>query len=300
MQSPQYRRSIDEFATGTNINNLSKTTLQSILVPATDIETQTKIAQLLDRYGAVESEASAHLGAGARAVDRFRQAVLASACSGRLTTDWRETRGSVDTDGDVPAGWRIVELQELAAEDAPIRYGIVKPGPEAAGGVPYVRQQDVVGGVVLVDQLAHTSVEIANRYRRSALKEGDVLLGIIRNLRIALVPPGLDGANITQGMVRIRPRSGVEGRYLALYLESPGAQRWMHDRYVGLAMPRINVQDARVIPVPVPPHEEQSEIVKRASKLLSFADEVSARIGRAASNVDRSSQAVLAKAFRAS
>lgn len=63
-------------------------------------------------------------------------------------------------------------------------------------------------------------------------------------------------------------------------------------------MPRINVQDARVIPVPVPPQKEQREIVKRTNKLLSLADEVSTRIDRATSNVGRSTQAILAKAFR--
>jgi type I restriction enzyme S subunit len=85
----------------------------------------------------------------------------------------------------------------------------VKPGPEISGGVPYVRQQDVADGTVLVDQLAHTSPEIAHQYRRTALQAGDVLLCIIRNLRVAIVPAGIDGANITQGMVRIRPGGDV-------------------------------------------------------------------------------------------
>ena len=176
-------------------------------------------------------------------------------------------------------------------------YGIVKPGPEVASGVPYVRQQDVIGGTVLVGQLAWTSIEIAARHRKSSLREGDVLLCIIRNLRVALVPAGMDGANITQGMVRIRPRAGVRGEYLALYLESLRAQRWMQDRYVGLAMPRINVQDARKIPVPLASEDEQDEIIKRASRLLARADEAAVAVAGASRAVDRTSQAVLARAF---
>jgi type I restriction enzyme S subunit len=284
--------------TGTQYPATSDRVVRNQEIPLPNIDEQRAIASLIDHAEFSRLSAASHLASAHRAIDRFRQAVLAAACSGRLTADWRETQGNVDTDGDLPAGWRIVELQALAAEGAPIRYGIVKPGPEIAGGVPYIRQQDVIGGTVLVDQLAHTSAEIAERYRGSALREGDVLLGLIRNLRVAIVPPGLDGANITQGMVRIRPRPGVEGGYLKLYLESPAAQRWMHDRYVGLAMPRINVQDARSIPVPLPPEAEQAEILKQSTMILSVADEVAARVECAASAIDRTGQAVLAKAFR--
>jgi type I restriction enzyme, S subunit len=170
--------------------------------------------------------------------------------------------------------------------------------PEVPDGVPYVRQQDVAEGTVRVDQLARTSPEIANRYRRTALRSGDVLLCIIRNLRVAIVPMGIDGANITQGMVRIRPRGDVLAGYLSLYLESPNAQRWMKDRYIGLAMPRINVRDAREIPIPVPPIGEQHEIVRRANKLLELADVVRHRFDDALLRLERSSEAVLIKALR--
>jgi len=292
------RHEAEQLASGTTFAELSGTNAKKLHLPLAPLDTQRLIVKLLDVANASNASARQHLITARRAIEQFRQAVLAAACSGRLTADWREKRLNVDIDGDLPTGWRNVELQELAADGVPIRYGIVKPGPEVAGGIPYIRQQDVIDGAVLVHQLAHTSPEIADRYRGSALQEGDVLLGIIRNLRVAIVPPGLDGANITQGMVRIRPRPGVEGGYLALYLGSPAAQRWMHDRYVGLAMPRINVQDARVIPVPLPPKGEQTEIVARATEILSVADEVATRVGLAASNIDRTTQAVLAKAFR--
>ena len=115
---------------------------------------------------------------------------------------------------------------------------------------------------------------------------------------VAIVPHGIDGANITQGMVRIRPGRRALGPYLAAYLESPYAQRWMTDQYVGLAMPRINVADARAIPVPVPPVDEQAEIVQRVDVLLDVAGSVARRIETATEGVARSAQAILEKAFR--
>jgi len=284
--------------TGTHYPATSDRVVRDQEVPLPPLREQRAIVERIDGAESVRRSGATHLTAARQAIGRVRQTVLSAACSGRLTVDWRSGRGLTDAEDGMPTGWELQTLESLAEDGVPVTYGIVKPGPEVPDGVPYVRQQDIDDGTVLVEQLAHTSVEIAERYRRTSLCEGDVLLCIIRNLRVAVVPAGIDGANITQGMVRIRPGLGVDGAYLAMYLESPAAQRWMHDRYVGLAMPRINVRDARAIPVPLPPVEEQALIVERATSMLALATDVTLRLDAAERRVNGAAQAVLFKALR--
>jgi type I restriction enzyme S subunit len=50
--------------------------------------------------------------------------------------------------------------------------------------------------------------------------------------------------------------------------------------------------------LPIPPIEEQMEIVRRTSQLLAGTERIQQRIDVARAHVDRNSQAVLAKAFR--
>jgi type I restriction enzyme S subunit len=149
-----------------------------------------------------------------------------------------------------------------------------------------------------VDQLWKTSPEIAAKHERSSLLEGDVLLCIIRHLKVAIVPKGIDGANLTQGTVRLRPSDAITGPYLAAYLESPAAQGWMKERYFGMAMPRINVEDARAIPVPVAPINEQREITRRVAGYERHRARVLAEARAALAEADRLDQSVLAQAFR--
>jgi type I restriction enzyme S subunit len=125
-----------------------------------------------------------------------------------------------------------------------------------------------------------------------------VLLCIIRHLKVAIVPKGIDGANLTQGTVRLRPSDAITGPYLAAYLESPAAQGWMKERYFGMAMPRINVEDARAIPVPVAPIEEQQEITRRIARHEQYRVRVVAEVKAALAEAARLDQSVLAKAFR--
>ncbi|NVB39476.1 restriction endonuclease subunit S [Pseudenhygromyxa sp. WMMC2535] len=206
----------------------------------------------------------------------------------------------VDEEGlpELPEGWCWASTAEIVHPDTIITYGVVKPGPEIDDGVPYVRGQDIVDGTVLVHQLRRMSPELAATKPKSELKEGDILLCIIRHLRVAIVPPGLDGANITQGAVRMRPSFAVQGDYLADYLSSPQAQEWMKSKHFGLAMPRINVADARQVPIALPPIDEQTRISVLTRQYLDRATRTMAAVEFKRERLPALDQSILAKAFR--
>src|SRR5207249_2035677 len=63
--------------------------LKTIELPLAPHPIQTRLSALLDAVEEKRGAGAAHLVAAKRAVDRLRQAVLAAACSGRLTVDWR-------------------------------------------------------------------------------------------------------------------------------------------------------------------------------------------------------------------
>jgi hypothetical protein len=62
------------------------------------------------------------------------------------------------------------------------------------------------------------------RYERASLRGGRRLLGIIRATKVAVVPAALDGANITQGTVRLRPSSIIATDFLAASRFAMGAE----------------------------------------------------------------------------
>ncbi len=199
---------------------------------------------------------------------------------------------------ELPEGWCWAKASDVVAPDTVITYGIVLPGPPLDHGIPYVRGQDIEEGRILVDQLWRTTPEIAVAHSRSELAEGDVLLCIIRHLKVAIVPSGLDGANVTQGTVRLRPSSAILGSYVARWLEGPSAQGWMKARYFGNAMPRINVEDAREIPIPVAPMAEQQAIALAIAKRLEAVESAVKATASCSAQQASLDRATLAKAFR--
>ena len=199
---------------------------------------------------------------------------------------------------ELPVSWAWGSGGELVEPGNEIVYGIVQPGPKMNEGIRYVRGTDIQGGKIVVDQLCRTTPEIAARYSRSSLRGGDVLLGIIRSTKVAIVPAALAGSNITQGTARFRPSKVIRTKYLAIALDAPATQEWLHERYRGIDMPGLNLADVRRVPIPLPPIEEQAEIIRCVDELLSVGERVCQSYSRARNCLDRLAPSLFARAFR--
>jgi type I restriction enzyme S subunit len=316
-----------DMGSGSTFAEISGGRAREIPIRVAPIAEQRRIVAKVEALLADVSSSREHFVKVPVILKRFRQAVLAAACSGRLTEDWRvlhpdeaqpilpnrlgsrrRTRRGANLSGDellvdddlpeLPTSWIYARADSVVAPNTVITYGIVLPGPEVPNGIPYVRQQDISDDGIRVGELRHTSTEIASRHGRSQLQTDDVLLCIIRNLRVAIVPPEIAGANITQGAVRLRPSEAVMPRFLAMWLKAPPAQGWMRRRYFGMDMPRINVEDARAVPIGLPPVSEQQEIVRRVDALFALADTIEKQVAAATARADGLPRAILAKAFR--
>lgn len=180
------------------------------------------------------------------------------------------------TTGDSP--WPMAAAADIVEGGSPIVYGILKPGPHIPDGVPYIRGQDLQQWHIREDNLQRCAADVAKKYLRSSLRPGDVLLGIIRSTRVAIVPEELAGANITQGTARLRPSARVHGRYLAHWLSSSAAQGWLKNRMRGIDMPGLNLRDVRQLPVPLPPIDMQVEMADQLDALVLRSAELSAAI----------------------
>lgn len=199
----------------------------------------------------------------------------------------------------VPADWSAPRLDEIVPSDAPIVYGIIQPGPEDPGGIPYVRPTEMDESGIKLDQLRKCSRTVADKYARASLERDDVVLAIVGTIgKVAIVPPELAGGNITQSAVRIRPPSDVSAKYLAYALRSPQLRTQYGEAEFGNAVRRLNVADVRKLRVPLAPKSQRVEI----ERTLDVANERSRRAKSALDDVpallDRLRQSILAAAFR--
>lgn len=264
---------------------------------------------------------------------RFRQSILAAACSGRLTADWREEHPDVGTGaaivaelegahdaagghkqgnaamptyeahdldpGTLPAWWAMTHLRTAVCPDRPITYGILKPGPDIPGGVPYIRVADFPNDRLNVSAVKRTTEEIDRAYARARLRERDILLSIRGTVgRVCFVPKALHNANITQDTARLSIQSTLDSDFVVWFLRAYPTQKRMQRALKGVAVRGINIGDVRALQIPIPPREEQHEIVRRVEALFALADTIEKRVAAVTARAEKLTQAILAKAFR--
>ena len=84
--------------------------------------------------------------------------------------------------------------------------------------------------------------------------------------RLAIVPPELDGANITQDSARISLDS-VDARFALAFLRLPISQNWMRRNTKGAAVRGLNIRDLRRLPIPQVGLERQLVFAAQAGEI---------------------------------
>jgi type I restriction enzyme, S subunit len=162
----------------------------------------------------------------------------------------------------------VVPLAELVLPDAPICYGILKRGDHVSEGVPQIEVRDYRHGMIDTSDLVRAHPDIDKQFERSRLKPGDVLLSIRGTTGlVALVPPELDGANISRDSARIRIVP-PDNRFVYHVLQSSTVQREIRDKTIGQAVQGINLAAVRGLSIPWLP----KQIRRLVTRMLDDCD----------------------------
>lgn len=304
--------------TGTQYPATSDRVVRGLEIALPHIVEQRFIANVVDRLESTRRSADSHIDAARRAVDRLRQAVLTAACSGRLTADWRNSSNPgtaascllttdrrsrvMPADGwisDIPDTWKVVSLDQLTSLITSGSRGWAKY--YADEGALFIRAQNINKDWLDLTDMAHVQPPHKAEGERTRVQIDDLLVTITgaNVTKSARVNQKIDDAYVNQHVALARPLVPEMSQYLHLWLISPahGRAKLENDAY-GAGKPGLNLHNLRSTPVGLPPLSEQVEIVRRVYQILSLADALAARIDAASKCVARSSQAVLAKAFR--
>ncbi len=284
--------------------------LEEAEIPLPPLAEQERIVAKVEELLARVNAARERLSRVPAILKRFRQSVLAAACSGRLTADWRQKHPDCTNSAvkhlhvsaadealeDLPEQWVCSDVQTVCAAVVDCPHSTPKWTPE---GLVCLRTTNFHPGHLDLQDVRFVSEETyRNRTLRVEPRAGDVLysreggiLGIA-----CLIPQGIR-ACLGQRMMLMRTKHLVPD-FLMHVLNSPPTIQRVESLTGGTASPHLNVADVKRFPVPVPSLREQREIIRRIEALLSLADTIQKREMVGARRAEKLIRAILAKAFR--
>jgi type I restriction enzyme, S subunit len=300
------RRTAKEDFTGTAGQARVPTSfIEELEVPLAPLPEQRRIVAKLEKLLGQVDTCQQRLAKIPTLLKRFRQSVLAAACCGRLTADWREENprpageGASESDLEgLPDSWASGPFGDVIESSF---YG-PRFGAESYSekGIPTIRTTDISfdGSIVLQGTPCVTlSKKELDKY---GLQDGDIVVtrtgATIGKCAVYedTIGPAIPGAYLIRFRFR---RDVVVPKFALRFWMSPMGQKLLGGGSTAVAQPNVNATTISQFVIPLPPLPEQQEIVRRVESLFALADQIEARLAAAQRQVDALTPSLLARAF---
>lgn len=254
------------------------------------------VAKIEELFTQLEAGTSAleRVQAGLR---RYKASVLKAAVEGKLLND--EVR--MQNDGELPEGWRVVKMEEIAETIGGATKGRKLEG-KATITLPYLRVANVQRGRLDLELIKKIEI-LKSEIEKYRLLDGDVVLtegGDWDKLgRSAIWRDQIPNCIHQNHIFRARVKSSdALPEWLMYYTNSePGQDYFKESSKQTTNLASINLTQLRACPIPLPPLEEQRRIVAEVERRMSVAREVESVVEKALARSARLRQAVLKSAF---
>jgi type I restriction enzyme S subunit len=212
-----------------------------------------------------------------------KQAIIHQAVTRGLNPDVPLKDSGVEWLGEIPKHWELLPVKRCAVV---ISKGTT-PSTEGrefldAGLIRFIKAENVSGGAIVDKPKVFIDQETHNILRRSQLRENDILFVIAGATlgKVAIVRSLHLPANTNQAVAFIRPNQRVIPEFLAVWLQSSRIKEQIWLNAVQSAQPNLSMGSLGKFPTPVPPLDEQTEVVKRIEAELSMPNAAITRTER--------------------
>lgn len=325
INAPQTRSMIAEHERGTTRKRISRTNLGSLVLPVPPLPEQGRIVARVEALLADVRKARERLDRVRLILKRFRQAVLVAACSGELTREWRDARASAPTGRDLlgaiasrrkdlglATATRPIDDADMPDTELPETWTWCRVGEVAdvrLGGTPSRNEPNYWNGTIPWI----SSGEVANCRIRDT--EEKITREGLANCNAKLYPPGtvliaMIGEGKTRGQAALLEIESSTNQNAAGLVFDVGMMNpeyvWLwalgeyeKNRNVGRGgnQPALNGAKVRALPLPLPPLDEQGQVVQAVKRIVSLIDAIESHVRTAASRADRLPQTILTRAL---
>lgn len=138
-----------------------------------------------------------------------------------------------------------------------------------------------------------------NEMKRFELKPNDLIMSCSGTMgKVAIVPDNVKRGIINQALLKLTPKDFLDVQYLKYWMSSPDFEERIEENTVGAAIKNVaSVKVLKQIDVPIPPLEEQKQIVAILDKSFAAIDQAKANIEKNMENAKELFQSKLNEIF---
>ena len=183
--------------------------------------------------------------------------------------------------------WKEVELGSLVRRK--IGYGIVQPGASPSEGVPLIKVNNIISGLTSVCELDKTTIEIDNKYPRTKLNGGELIISLVGTVgKTAIVPSAFAGCNLVRATGLIDIEEPIIANWVKYYIDSDRGQDYIKKHLNTTVQATLNVKSLVEMPIPI----TQKCYMEKVVSILSSLDDKIAVNKKICENLEAQAQAL--------
>ena len=308
------RRILENFQ-GSAQGGINRQFASRTLIPMPPLNEQKRIVAKLDAIMPRIDSVKERLEKIPAILKRFRQSVLTAAVTGELTEKWREEHPEVEAifpelsneTSYLPENWCVVPFERLVKSiRTDLRTGpfgtTLKKEEHQKCGVPVWGIESIgrSGEFTGINKI-YVSIEKAKELKSFQVNGGDIIISRSGTVgELCILPENIEYGLLSTNLLKISlNRSVIDSRvFCFLFKGSSIVLDRIRELCSGSTRLFLTQAILKSITYPLPPLDEQKEIVRQVDKLFALADKVEEHYQKARARVDALAQSVLAKAFR--
>lgn len=317
----------ENMATGTTFKELSGKVAAKLPLLIAPTEEQTRIADKLENLIARVDACRDRLTRIPNILKKYRQAVLRAAMSGELTEDWRKANSDFETDSDLflslqnkyggerskghdsladdcselsfPENWLYVPTKAvgevfLGRQRSPKNHN----GPHMR---PYMRAANITWKGLDLSDVKEMNFDPSD-FERFKLQVGDVLVNEGSGSAEEVGKPAIWNGEIENccfqnTLICVRPFEDMSEYLYFVFLNAALSKDFIKETR-GIGIHHLGKTRFAAFKIPLPPLEEQKEIVRCIKYSFAYVERLEAYYQKANCKVEKITNALLSKAFQ--
>lgn len=269
-----------------NLRNLKFKDYSKIEIPLPPLAEQKIIAEKLDTLLGQVDSSKARLEQIPQIMERFRQAVLSAAVSGRLTKTWRNNKEYRYDSSELGTLAKFIDYRG-------------KTPTKTNSGIPLITAKNIRQGYISREPREYIAEADYDKWMTRGIPNlGDVLItteapmGYVANINIE------EKFALAQRAICLQFKEPIDSYFASIYMQSSIFQQKLNENATGSTVKGIKASLLKKIMIDYPPLPEQQEVVRRVQQLFSYANTIEKQVNSALSHVNNLTHSILAKAFR--
>jgi type I restriction enzyme S subunit len=264
IMSEEFQQSLYLFASGSTVKGIKAERFVYLRKLLPSIEEQEKIVNFLEHETAQIDTLIEKQQQLIKLLKEKRQAVISHAVTKGLNLNAPMCDSSVEWLGEVPENWAVAQLKFNTLQMQTGPFGSQLHAEDyVIGGVPLINPAHMIEGNLSPDPKVTVDDETQERLKRHKLSEGEIIFARRGELgRCAIVTKDQNGWLCGTGSLKAKLNKKLIPEYAYLLITSDGVVSELSLESKGSTMDNLNTETLGRVRMPVPPRNEQNEILE--------------------------------------